>query len=89
MLPHLSGVCLGYPPPGKQALRPIAVVAVVVFLPFSMPSPFSIRPGSDAEDFHEPNLIRIKADPNYLDRLNLIQTPILIPTELNSKVEKC
>ena len=50
-----------------------------------MSSPFSIRPGSDAEDFNEPNLIRIKADPNYLDRLNLIQTPILIPAELNSR----
>ena len=27
--------------------------------------------------FHEPNLIRIKTDPNYLDRAKLIQTPIL------------
>ena len=41
--------------------------------------------------FHEPNLIRIKADPNYLDRrLNSVsQTPLLIPAELNSKGEKC
>ena len=39
--------------------------------------------------FHEPNLIRIKADPNYLDRLNVIQTSILIPAELNSESEKC
>ena len=36
---------------------------------------------------HEPNLIRINTDPNYLDRLNLIQTPILIPAELNSEGE--
>ena len=43
------------------------------------------------QTFHEPNLIRIKADPNYLDRrLNsVIQTQLLIPAELNSKGEKC
>ena len=34
--------------------------------------------------FHEPNLIRINTNPNYLDLLDLIQTPILIPAELNS-----
>ena len=30
----------------------------------------SLKPGSDAVFFYEPNLIRIKTDPNYLDRLN-------------------
>ena len=36
--------------------------------------------------FHEPNLIRIKADPRPAE---LIQTPILSAAELSSRGEKC
>ena len=42
--------------------------------------------------FHEPNLIRIKADPNNLDRLNsleLIQTPIFKSSGTKFKGRKC
>ena len=46
------------------------------------------RPGSDAE-LNEPNLIRIKADRDHLDRHELIQTLILILAEQNSNGEKC
>ena len=39
----------------------------------------NLPPRTDSGAFDEPNLIRIKADPNNVDRLNsleLIQTPI-------------
>ena len=43
------------------------------------------------QTFHEPNLIRIKADPNLLlfRPAELIQTPFLIAAEVTSKGEKC
>ena len=44
-----------------------------------------VWPGSDAELFMvEPNLVRIKADQNYLVQSELIQTPIIIAAQLSS-----